>query len=1087
MSVYVNHFSGLLAYVFSVDGRLISKYPIALLFLAAVFMYQGCRTLGVRRQAAFAAALTYASTPFFFDSYVTGYLSLFIGLALFPKAFITVHEAFDKPPGFRRFLKGFVWIGLSASTIHMAFLVTAVLGGYAVLRMAVGPGLIRTRMRSVLSVLGMSLGIALLHPPVATLIHGLLFVPGTREELTALAQSHAVTWIHAVAPTFFQSVSQIGPPYNYEQAALAMISGASPIFMIGRALLVGLGIAAVAVARGRARLWAAFFAFVFIGFSLLGKGISEPLSISGFWLRELPGAEVFRNVRYFTVPAAMALAFLVGLSVHAWITSRSRLRPWASAGLGAVLIASSLGFWSGDLLDQLTPYDVAETTLEAHDRIRAMPDDSRLLNLPMSGPAVYLSDTGRLSATGDNPFVTWPAKPSIWVSPQPATFPQYFSALYHSMLDPARYPVRALLNFGRVGYVLFDPHWQTRYASFIVTNSEPWLSGYETPDRLTLALEQQTGLVDDSTLSQGPVRVARVEAVLGQRLSVPDRVALSSPSLRHLTTASFAFPSDRQITHLQGPYRRSPSANALASEIWLDADPLDADPLDPVIFFVPPQHIFEPGVQMGQNSSDATQEWVATYLNAWWYLNSEISDATSSILTKAPNSSARMSLITESGPHELWIRHFVSPDGSALAVKLDDNVLGSIPTTAADVYGYVWTQLPLPPLPAGEHVLQLATTAAGLNAVSQVVLAPQNVMRMARDQANRSIANLPLGLVLPDLEQTDGKRRFSLPVAGLFRLDTLVPDDFAAALSIDGVPVTATESDSPVPGKKRLQVQIQLEAGSHILTVASASTDSPVTVEAVTSFYHSGDADSGCASATCSGAVRYLATANADGRTITFTGRLRAGKNQALVQSFQVEPDVLYSNTVHLRGQGIENVRVAVRLDPGSSQARLDVRQRLGSNAGLDFELLAVEESALPHGISITLSRGQPRSASEATIRPTGDGSPTRVAGVYEGLRNRTLVRLDEKFDHRWSLTVDGAKVDPSAHTMLDGHFNGWVVDLSPGSTIEAEFTVQNAYFAIQIANLALLFFAVLAGWQPWHLLRRSSTIISSEARSLRE
>ena len=1068
MSLYILWICGFAAQFLGADGWLISRYPMVLIALAAIFAYQSARTFGMRRRPAFVVGLTYASTPFMFDAYITGYMPMFVGMAVLPKALASAHLAFERPLCLRRLCKGMVWIGLSASTIHLAVLTVVMIAGYCVYRIAFTPGKIIRKFKTVTYIVAMGSGILLFHPAAAIVAYQTLFLPDTLNQLAAWSQTAKHTWVSGVAPRFSEALTLVGAPYNYSVGRDLHIGHLPVIYMVGRAALTSLAFLAVILTRGRERSLAVFLLTGFLILALLGKGSNEPFSLLHQAFQELPGSSLFRNVRYFSIPASLMLALMVGLAVNTKTFSTHRLNNLLAVTIGVLLLAGSLSFWSGNLFGYLRPYQIDSDTINAATSIRTDPGDYRMLHLPMTGPAAYRSTTGTISPPGDNPFIEHPPKPTIKLSPQPSFFPQYFSTVYHALLDPARYPIQALLNFGRIGYVLFDPHWVTRYASFISTNGEPWLADYETIERLTVARAQQAGLVGDASLSEGSVHVARVHNSNGQRLSTPDRVVLSSPSLRHLSTASFAFPGNLQITHLQGPYARPPASYNLASEIWLDADPLDT-----VFLFVPPQYVFEPGLQIRQNSSDASREWVATYRNAWWYLNSDIADATKSIITKASKASFQMSLTSQAGDHELWIRHFVSPQGSSLAFSLHDTALTSIPTMATDAYGYVWTKLPLPPLVPGNHTLHIATEDAGLNAVSQVVLVPQNIVYNARDRATQSLANLPLGLVLPDLEKTDGNRRFSLPISGSFHLDTLVPDTFNPTLAIDGNPVTFTESDSPAPGKKRLTAEVQLEAGSHILTLQPSSPLPPVSIETLTSPFQSGGSNSSCDDAPCSGAVRYLVTANSDGRTLTFDGRLHVGQYQVLAQAWQIKPQVVHYNQIHMDHQATNDISVTVPLDPGSSQALLDVRQHLGSDALLDFELLAVEQSLLPHGISITLSQVQLPTTSIAGIRLSDAANPTHISGVYEGPSGRRIVRLDEKFDLRWILTINGVKVDPSAHIALDGHFNGWVVDLPSGATVRASFAVQNAHFGIQVANLTLLFLAVLAGWQPWNLLHR--------------
>ena len=131
------------------------------------------------------------------------------------------------------------------------------------------------------------------------------------------------------------------------------------------------------------------------------------------------------------------------------------------------------------------------------------------------------------------------------------------------------------------------------------------------------------------------------------------------------------------------------------------------------------------------------------------------------------------------------------------------------------------------------------------------------------------------------------------------------------------------------------------------------------------------------------------------------------------------------------------------------------------------FELLDVGVSRLPHGVSVVLARESQRPApADAALTPTSDTS-TLAAAVYHGDPGERLVRLDVRFDPRWTLKINDRVVDEQRHVILDGHFNGWAVRLAPGDVLTATFTPQTAYFWIQIVNLGLLAGMVLVGWVP--------------------
>ena len=58
-------------------------------------------------------------------------------------------------------------------------------------------------------------------------------------------------------------------------------------------------------------------------------------------------------------------------------------------------------------------------------------------------------------------------------------------------------------------------------------------------------------------------------------------------------------------------------------------------------------------------------------------------------------------------------------------------------------------------------------------------------------------------------------------------------------------------------------------------------------------------------------------------------------------------------------------------------------------------------------------------------------------------------MRLDERFDPRWELYVNGETVNNEHHMVLDGHFNGWFVNLESGDEVTVAFTPNYGYFWI--------------------------------------
>ena len=275
MGSYIVFGWGLIARFLGADGWLISRYSIAFIALAAIFAYQPARVFGMRRHAAFAVGFTYASTPFFFDAFITGYSQMFVGMAALPKALASAHLAFERPFGIRRFLKGMVWIGLSPSTIHLAFLSAATIAGYCAYRIVLTPGRVSRKLITVGYVVAMGSGILFFHPAAAIVTYQWLFIPGAIDQLGVWAENANITWVSAVAPRFSEAFGLVGSPYNYSVGEGLQNEPLSFIYVVGRAALTGFGFLAIVITRGRERRLAAFFLAIFLLFHLARERIQR--------------------------------------------------------------------------------------------------------------------------------------------------------------------------------------------------------------------------------------------------------------------------------------------------------------------------------------------------------------------------------------------------------------------------------------------------------------------------------------------------------------------------------------------------------------------------------------------------------------------------------------------------------------------------------------------------------------------------------------------------------------------------------------------------------------------------------------------
>ena len=1066
MSQYLQLTLGVLTLIPGVDGWVTSRVSIVFLALAGVFMYQAAKRLGLGRPGAFTAAVVYMSTPFFLDAFVTGYAAMLIGVALLPKAVQVAHETFDQAPGFRGFVRGSLWIGLAAASVHVTFIMTAVVGAYAIFRAFTSDGSRVQRLRRLGIVAAMGLSVILLHPAITFISWQLIVVPSANQVMSAWSIEAAVQWIKGAAPTLAEAMTQTGAPYNYSQDPVGPFAPVNGIRLVARGMLTGLAIAAPALLRGPARQHALLGALGFLLLVLIGKGFNEPFAFIQDGIDGTVLGAIFRNVRYLNVGAGLLLALLVGQTVAHLVRRQPDMRRTAAIVIaGAVVVGSTLPFWSGDLAGHLRTYRFDDDTVEVIDNLRAMPHNDRMVHVPMFWPSSYESRTGTNSSQGNPPPVVQPPKRSIWGSASSTLNGPYTAVLNQGLYGPNRYPVDRLLAFGRFRNVMLDPHWVSAHAGFIQATGEPWLARQERQPRPRLALAQQPGLRPLDELSAGEVELYEVAAPPAQRLGLPERILIGSPSLRPLVTAWHMFDDADKVTTASGQLGVAGIDGApggavhAASEIWLGADPLDL-----TANYLPEGALVSPADQVWPEFPNATLDWVAPYKNAWWYADPEIADMTRGLLTRADGVAFTVTVDTSSATSALWIRHFVSPEGSALEVWLDGRSVARIETRAADGYGYRWTRVEAPTNGGGAHSVEVRADGLGLNAVSQLGLLTTAEIEIAERAAEQALGQLPIYAVLPDLGTTDGERTFRLARAGAYTVRLAAQPGLEPTLSIDGatVPLERAETEA---GFDILTAVVELDAGPHRLVLRGPPPPEPVV--SVTHQPLTAEGFQPCDSAVCDGAVRVEATVPSDGRTVSFVGRVSTGVDGVHLIGAQPHPNVTYEFQREEAYQVNRPVRVEVPLDPGASVATLDVAHIRKGLPGLEFELLGVDVSPLPHGLSVVLAHErQPTTPGVGALALTGD-EPGRAAAEYSGESGDRLVRLDERFDPRWVLHVNGEEVSADRHVVLDGHFNGWFADLAAGDEVTATFTPNAGYFWILMANLVFLVGMIAIGWAP--------------------
>ena len=307
--------------------------------------------------------------------------------------------------------------------------------------------------------------------------------------------------------------------------------------------------------------------------------------------------------------------------------------------------------------------------------------------------------------------------------------------------------------------------------------------------------------------------------------------------------------------------------------------------------------------------------------------------------------------------------------------------------------------------------------------------------------------------------------------------------DSQVEVSVDGKVLDVLET--PINASyKRLAATVRLERGEHEVQLKFlGDRESP----AVELYGPAGPGALGnCETASCESIHRIVTTGSGDGRSVTVAGRVRAGRNGATVLAGQLEPRVTYHERFRGPSAEFQDVRLTVPLDAGSDRAFFEVKPSGRPPHGAAFELDEVTESQLPHSISLVVWKGKAVENATSGVDQVGHGGPAAFSAGYNGPPRKALVRLDEKFDPRWRLTIDGLQADEADHVVLDGYFNGWFVDVKANSELRASFALEPFYGWLQVANVVILLASVVIGWWPARLLPGHSCLTTPPSNTPR-
>ena len=307
--------------------------------------------------------------------------------------------------------------------------------------------------------------------------------------------------------------------------------------------------------------------------------------------------------------------------------------------------------------------------------------------------------------------------------------------------------------------------------------------------------------------------------------------------------------------------------------------------------------------------------------------------------------------------------------------------------------------------------------APGLNAVSQIGLLPAAAIEAAETPGQAGAGpGFPSTPCSPDLGLTDGDRAFHLPLPGAYTVQLAAKPGQNPTVRIDGVPVqlerTAVKLDSDI-----LSGTVQLEAGAHNLVLGTGPRPDPLTVN-VTHRPLGSSAFSALCHSRLRGArsvsrPRYLLTGE---RLPSRAASTPAERTASSLTGAQVYPPLTHAIQQVPAEKRQATVQVEIPLDPGSQSATLEVEHLRSGRPGPGVSSCSTSMCR----DYLTASRWSLVRDAERAPPPHAELTPTRdemalAAATYQGEPGERLVRLDMRFDPRWTLEINGQLVGRAA------------------------------------------------------------------------
>jgi hypothetical protein len=374
---------GSLSFLFKFNGEFYSKFFV-LFFpaLAGFNFYKLSTKLKISHWPAILSGFVYISSPFFYNSIISGYILFLIVFALLPlmlRLYIELLE--EKKLDVKKAIYLAIIIRLAITQDNAVYIAGILIFSYFIFHNLIEKNLDILK-KTTLKSLSVALFVVILTAQF------LILIPLDLQGSLSFVSSGLDTWITDLSPKIIPALFQDGGGYHYFLTSIS--KDAQPVWFVALSLFTAALAASVFFAKKNKYIL--YFCLLFILGTLGFKGTNPPLgAVNKFFYQYLPvlmGG--FRNSQYFTVISALGQAFCFAALLHYFNQYFFKNKKALTYIIFILLVVvRALPFFSGNYQNQVQNVVLGKDLLKLDQTLRQEKDNNTVLFLPPIVPVTY--------------------------------------------------------------------------------------------------------------------------------------------------------------------------------------------------------------------------------------------------------------------------------------------------------------------------------------------------------------------------------------------------------------------------------------------------------------------------------------------------------------------------------------------------------------------------------------------------------------------------------------------------------------------------------------------------------------------------